>query len=773
MKRFSVAAAMLLAWLTALTLTAGSVGKVSFRQNGAAPLAEEQLMYNVRLRPGMEYRREIVDEDIKRLYDTGNFADVTSRIGIDDQGNTDVTFVLTLRPRLRSVTFSGNEKFDDDELRDLVELELDAPLNDLKLRDTLRKIREFYREKGYNEAVISADFAKQDDGSVALTIRIRENLRRRVHSLSFTGVEALSEGDLSDVMVNSPSFWAGLPIVNRYASAGLYDAREIRADRARIRECYLNQGYLDCKVGEPTVTPLADDPEYVDLVFPIEEGEPYTVSEVGVTGTGAVPEEALAALILLRPEEPFSLAAESATAKAISDYCESLGYTDVTVRPVRTPDIENHTVAVRFEVTEGRRYLVAGVNITGNVGTKDKVIRRELAIQPGDPVDRNRIEASRSRLMGMGYFTDVTTTVTNAEDVNEKEVTFQVEEKPGIFDLKVGAGLSDMSSLVGMVELSSNNFDITDPMGWFHGGGQRLRARGLFGIETYGANIDFTEPWLFDLPLRLDISGYWNEVQYDYWDEERLGVRFALTRRIFDDFTSITLGYKIEQVNVNDMSHKVAPDTYRERGRQLVSQPSILIERDTRDSLTFPTEGYNIALSGAISPRVLGSSNNFYRVEGRASAYYSFFDKAIVVMGGVRMGIVSGFTRNDDVPIFERYFLGGGDSIRGFAYRTVSPLDDNGKPRGGQTMIVGTVEVSHPIWRWIRGAVFMDIGNTWENAYSFGPGGINAGAGYGLRLLVPVLNAPVRLDLAFPIINNQDNVANRLRFHFNMGFTIY
>ncbi len=774
MKRWSVAAGLLATLAMALPLSAGVVGKVEFQQQGKHPLAEELLEYNIRLRPGMEYDRDIVDADIKRLFGTGNFADVSSRISIDDKGQTDVTFLLTLRPRLREVNFAGNEKFSDKDLQELVLLERYAPLNDTKLGDTLKKIREFYHAEGYTEAVVTADFSKNDDESISLTIKIRENLRRRVRSLGFTGVTAIPENELSAVVVNRPVFWAGLPVIRRYASAGLFDAREIRADRARLRECYLNRGYLDCRIGEPVVTPLADDPEYVDVVFPVEEGKPYQVSAVDVTTTGAIPRETLAELVLLRAGEPFSLAVESDSASAISDYCESLGHADVTVRPVHVPDLDNQTVAVRLEVTEGRRYLVSGVNISGNTGTKDKVIRRELAIQPGDPVDRNRIEASRARLMGMGYFTDVTATVTNAEAIDEKDVTFRVEEKPGIFDVKVGAGFSDMNNLVGMAEITSNNFDISDPGSWFHGGGQRLRLRGLFGVETYGGNIDFTEPWLFDMPLRLDVSGYWNEVEYDYWNEERLGARFGLNHKLFDDFTSITFGYKIEQVNVKDMSRKVAPETYRERGREWVSQFSLLLERDTRDSLVFPTEGYNIALSGAISPRALGSSSNFYRLEGRASGYYPLFDKAIIVMGGLRAGVVSGFPHNDNVPIFERYFLGGGDSIRGFEYRTVSPLDDNGKPRGGQTMLVGTVEISHPIWRWIRGAAFFDVGNTWEASYNFS-GGINAGAGYGLRLLIPMLNAPVRLDLAYPIIkdNDLDNVSRKLRFHFNMGFTIY
>ena len=163
-------------------------------------------------------------------------------------------------------------------------------------------------------------------------------------------------------------------------------------------------------------------------------------------------------------------------------------------------------------------------------------------------------------------------------------------------------------------------------------------------------------------------------------------------------------------------------------------------------------------------------SNDYYRLEGKGSYYYSFFDKAIVAMVGGKIGTVASFDRNDDVPIFERYFMGGSDSIRGFEYRTVSPKYD-GESIGGQTMLLLTAEVTHPIWGPVRGAAFVDAGNAWRNSYSMGFSKMNVGVGYGLRIRLPVINAPIRLDLAYPVVNNVDDEPSRLRFHFNVGFT--
>ena len=520
------------------------------------------------------------------------------------------------------------------------------------------------------------------------------------------------------------------------------------------------------------LTPDPEDPEYVNVDFKLSEGEPYKVGKVSVSGSTVYTAEELLPLILLSAGEVFSQALEQQSVRNIASRYDVLGYADVTVRPVRSEDYEKHLVDIDFEIVEGRKYTVRDTPVIGNTDTKTKVILREMAIQPGDPVDRNRIEASKQRLMGMGYFEKVEIAAVGADALNEKDVQIRVQEKEGRYNFRVGAGASDVNSLFGMAELSTDNFDIMNPGNWFYGGGQRLRLQGIVGIENNGFNIDFVEPWLFDLPLRFELSGYMNMVEYDHWNEERIGVRTSLSRRVFDDFTQISIGYKFEHVNVNRISNRLKEymRTNDLDGGQWVSQPSIMIGRDTRDNLMDPTSGYNLNFFGSITPKALGSSNDYYRLEGKGSYYYSFFDKAIVAMVGGKIGTVASFDRNDDVPIFERYFMGGSDSIRGFEYRTVSPKYD-GESIGGQTMLLLTAEVTHPIWGPVRGAAFVDAGNAWRNSYSMGFSKMNVGVGYGLRIRLPVINAPIRLDLAYPVVNNVDDEPSRLRFHFNVGFT--
>lgn len=740
------------------------IGKLEFVQTGAYQFPEKMLQFNVQQKPGTEYDENIMNSDIKRLYETGFFSDVVSETKKISEDKVDVIIKVSVKPRVKAIVFKGNVKFSTEDLKNEITLAADMPLNDNKLRESTQKLRDFYKGKGYGDATITPVLNSLGKDELNITFDIQENLRLKVDNVSFEGATVYSQYDLKNSIANRHSY------LSRFLEFGMFNRDELENDKARIRELYWNKGYLDFKVEGITLTQQKDDPEYVDIKFKIFEGKPYTVGKMSLAGNMIFPKDQLMKLIKLQSGKTFDNQLETESKNSLSNLYESMGYADFFCKVVRIPDFNTHVVDLDFIVTEGKKYKVKDVIISGNLRTKDKVIRRELAIQPGDPLDKNRIQASKSRLMGMGYFEEVKAVAVSTDEVGQKNVNFDVKEKE-TFKVKVGGGFSDTDSLVGMVEVGNSNFDITDPMNYFYGGGQRFRVQGMFGIERQGVNIDFTEPWLMDMPLRLDVSGYANKVEYDHWDESRIGAKTSLTHKVFDDFTSLTGAYKFEQVNVNDISSSASEYLRSQGGHEWVSQFSLLANRDTRDSLLEPTSGYLTNGSAALASKVIGSSSNFYRLESKDSYYFSLLEKALVFHLGGKIGTISAFDRNDQVPIFERYFLGGGDSIRGFPYRQVSPVDVNGDNIGGQSMLLLTAEMTHPIWSFIRGAVFVDAGNAWYQSYSFGMSGMNSGAGYGLRIKVPYLNAPVKLDLAYPILSNQSDLSRQLRFHFNMGFT--
>ncbi len=739
------------------------ISNLSFKQSGGYDFPQEMLFFNVRSVKGTQYDQKILDEDIKRLFSTGNFSDVSAETQKDADGKISVIISLKSKPRIRSINFKGNEKYAEDKLKDCLVLERDGPLGDKAMQESLDKIRQFYTDKGYNSATVIPVTKDNGDGTVDVSFDINENLRKKVLSVSFEGNTAYSSWKLRNSVGTQHSYLSWL------FNMGLLSQDELDIDKERLRELYWEKGYLDFKVDKIELKDDPEDPEYVAVIFHVSEGEPYKIQEVSLTGNKNIPSDDLVKLLKLKTDGVYEYSGEKGDIETISSQYHPLGYSDVECKAVKIPDFNTHTVNVEYRISEGRPYTVRDINISGNRNTKDYVIRRELAVEPGDPLDKGRLEASKARLMGMNYFENVEVLSTATDEADKKDVNIKVDEKD-TWKFSIGAGMSDTDSLVGMVEVSQINFDLFNPSNYFTGGGQRLDLKAQYGIERSDFTASFTEPWLFDIPLRLDTSGYYHSRDYDDWSESRGGGNVFLTKR-FLEFNSLSLGYTLEQVRIYDMSDKLSQMFQDQKGSDLVSKLSMEIARDTRDNMVEPTSGYLLSLYGDLNPRFLGASVNTYKTEAKASNYISFLDNALTLHTGLKVGQTQRIGSGKLIPLYDRYFLGGGDTIRGFPYRKISPMDSNDDAYGGESMMLGNVELTHPIYRFIKGAVFADFGNVWEKAWNLNLQDINVGAGYGLRIKIPYVNTPVKLDLAYPIVKNQEGVSRKLRFHFNMGFT--
>lgn len=745
---------------------AAEIAEVEVIQQGRFPLKEETLLYNIQQRSGAEFNPAVMREDIARLKRSGFFADVVAESVPQADGRVNVVYTVTLNPEVVAVVLEGNQKFSNAELLKYISVVPGTTLNHKMLQDSAMQLRTFYTDEGYFEARISPVLENAGENKVQLRFYIEEHLRYKVNSVNFVGVEALSERELRNVMVNRHSYFSFLTFLGQ----GLYNSAELELDKMRLRECYWNAGYLDFTIEDTQISQQEEDPELVDILFTVSEGEPYTVGTIDITGVTVADIARILDRVEMESGTLFDFRQEQTARQKILELYNSFGYADASVKVERNADFSSHVVNLNFVVSEGREYHVNNITITGNNFTKEKVIRRELLIHDGDPLDAARIEGSRNRLLGMGYFDQVDPLVLNSDTVGKRDVNFDVVEKE-FYTFKIGAGYSDFNSLSGMLEIANINADITDYENYFLGGGQRIRLRGIGGLDRSMADFNFTEPWLFDIPLRLDLSVYWNQVEFDHWDEDRIGGSVSLSKGIFDPFTTITGGYRLEHVDLHHMSHKRSAEMRDLQAHDWVSKVSLLLERDTRDSLMDPTSGYQIGLYGENAMKIWASSHNFYRLEGYGSYYHNFFDKAIVWHIGGKIGVIQDYDGDKTVPLYERYFLGGGNSLRGFPYRSVSPVDSREDAIGGSSMLLLTTEVSHPIWNYIRGAFFVDAGGVWEDPYQWCDGSFNVGIGYGLRLKVPYLNAPIKLDLAYPVVNGVDGLDSKLRFHFNMGFT--
>ena len=773
---------IMLAMLMAASVFGQTVERVVFQQQGAYPFTEDIFEMNTQTKAGMLYNERTINEDVRRLFALGMFADVVSEAKDLPNGNKEVIFKISAKKNVSEISFKGNRKFSDADLMKLVKLHTDMPLNDALLIESTHELRNFYDEKGYTDAQIDSSLEVDGDSSVKVVFNIAEHLRVRIDNVEFEGMTVYKPSEVKDLLETRyflgsakwlsffPWTFLGLP-----PNFGLYDRDFITRDKLRLRELYWQKGHLDFKVTDVVVTEHEDDPELVDVKFVVEEGDPYFINSIRIVGAHEFPEEELMSVISAREENVYSSSREDSDLKRLESKYAPLGFADFRARAVRYPDYSTHSVDVEYEIEEGRQYTIGEVYISGNRWTKDYVIRRELPFETDDLLDKDLLDIGKSRLMGMGYFQSadgegdgVEILSMDSPEPGKKDIYINVEEKQFLGG-DLGFGWSDSDGLAGSIQLWHSNMDSTDPKNWFTGGGQRFRVGALVGIEHFDVQTDFTEPYLFGIPLRFDLSGYWREVLYEDWNEQRLGFTVSLTKRIFDDFTSVTGGYTFEYVRVLDMDKKMGPIFQDAEGGERVGRVFLALNRDTRNSATNPTSGYDVGAYTYLTSRGLGASNDYYKFELRAVNYFPFLHDWFVLTTGAKIGTMGTFN-GDMVPLYDRYFLGGGDSVRGFPYRSIGPVDNNDDNYGGEFMYLFTAELSHPIYKFLRGAFFCDVGDA--TSAHFGPiSQPNVGVGYGLRIMVPGIDMPIRLDLAYPIVCNQEGVGRKLRFHFNMGFS--
>lgn len=759
-----------------LTLFAQEVTEIAFEQpeKEVYKIPESMILFRIQTRVGQPYNQQVANDDIKRLMQTGIIEDVL--IKTTDEGHQfKVTFVLTPKPIVTQIRLIGMSNFNALDLSKLVKLQEATPLNDEKLNESCQAIRDFYLNSGYSQVKVKSEVKILPDKNVCVNILIDEGKRLRINDVKFENQTCFYDRTLKSKLANYYS------ILSRFLDFGIYLPDELENDKIRLRDAYWKKGYLDFEVQDVMVEPDSSDSAFVNLTFKLFEGEPYELSEIKIEGmTQFLPDNMLKDFKLKERGDIYNFELENKDVETILNAYYQIGFDAADVKVTRDANPLTHKVKITYTLVEGGPQTVRKILIKGNEVTKDYVIRRELKLEPGDPYDRLKVKKSQDRLMGLNDFNDVNISAYKTEEPAMRDMMIEVSEKQ-FFEPRIGGSYSDYDSLAGMITLRHSNFDITGwpdensrlaaPNTYFSGGGQDLNAMALFGVERAAASIRFVEPWFMGHPYRFTIEGYFRNRYYDDWNEQYAGFEVAIGKQLafIDDYTFIQLAYKFEQARVYEMESYMGPQFQSETGSEWNSSPSLLLSHNTLNNKMAPTQGHEVLALASVTPEALGSSRNFARFEIKAVQYFSFIEDILQGHIGGKIGAVPAFG-DDETPLYERYFLGGGDTIRGFPYRSIGPVDDQNHVLGGTFMYIVTAEVSHPIWEFIRGAVFIDAGESTSNSANLG--NTNIGAGYGLRIKIPGMDSipPIKLDLAYPLKNEQPGCESKLRFHFDMGF---
>ena len=683
-----------------------------------------------------------LDEAVARLLRSGRFSDVRARVDGDR-----VIFEVTERAHITEIRFEGATIFRERTLTAEVPQKIGEPLDIAAVREGREAILRKYREAGHTDATVEADEAEASRTGILLFV-IHEGPKVRVRKIEFEGNEAFTDKELSKQIETKTAFW--------FIVSGAFDADKAQGDVARIQNFYRDEGFLDATAEYATRV----DGKNMTVTFTLNEGTRYRLESTEIEGAAVFSADELKAGMKSKVGEVVKRPEVDADVAKIRDRYGELGYLYVRVRAVRVFSDSPGLVRLTLEIEEGEQFRVGRVVVRGNTRTRDKVVRRALNLYPPDDLF-NLLEAKETEqeLVASRMFKSARV-LPSGDEPGVRDAIIDVQESEKAGDFLFGAGVTSNSGIVGSIVLDLQNFDIWDtPETWseffklrsFFGGGQRLRIEFQPGTEVSRFRIDFTEPYLFDKPIRFDKSLFLFERDRDGYTENRAGGTWSLGKRFERGRLqgwSGEVALRDEIVDVDDVDLFASNEISDDEGNNLIIGLKGTLVRDRTDSRFVPTTGDRLRIS---YEQVTGD-HNF----GRAGVGYNWYTtvatdrldrKSVLALRG-EGGFILG-----DAPVFERYYAGGIGSVRGFEYRGIGERDGIEENNiGGDYLLLFGAEYSYPLYgENLRGHIFMDTGTAGSGTYRMG---IGTGVRFTLNLFGPI---PIEFNLAMPVARDSDD----------------
>jgi len=708
--------------------------------------------------PGSRFTQDAVRRGIRKLVGLGLFDDVSVDVEqVPDPAIVDLVIKVRERPRIGKITFVGNKKRESDELEKKLFLHTGEVFSWTSTQTQVDSLIRYYKSEGYARAAIEAGADSSGPGQVAVRFTIAEGEKVKITDIEFVGLHAFPPDKAKKGLKTKRKWLLG---------GGNLEDESFAEDREKLETWYKDRGYRDFRILDITTKP-GKGPRDLTLVVTLEEGPRYRIDKIQWTGNTIVSTGRLNAL---GDDAVGVVYNRSKIQKAIGDaygeYAEH-GYLYLNIEP--REEIKDSTVTLTMAVTEGQPSHVRYVNIKGNRGTREKVIRRELTIHERDKFRRSALVRTQGDLMRLGFFENVDINFEPA-DSTDVDITLKVKEK-NVGTASAGAGYSGETGLTGFLELGHNNV---------LGNGQSLSLHLERGSRRSNYYLSFTEPWFRDTPTLLGISGYSSDREYDFYREERIGGSVRLGRPLWWDFTRGSVAYRLENVTLNTISGRTLTPAdsllllgYSFGDAQLTSTVEVDFSRITTDNPFYPTRGTRFTWDNELAGGPWGGSVDFHKHRWEGRLYLPSIRRGVTTMLKTRVGLVDEYTgQSREVPPYERFRLGGGstiDPLRGYedymvvpqkyiqripVFRDTTPGGPDStrytisRYPGGRFFTTFTVEQQFAIAHPLHGVLFFDAGNTWDHVFEYRPLDLRIGAGAGLRLEIPLLGN-VGFDYAY------------------------
>lgn len=720
------------------------------RTRGNLRVEGEKLQSLIKTKTGDPFDQKTVREDLKAIYATGFFKDAF--VEYDEEGR--ITFVVLERPSLRKWEITENDVVKREDLTDKIKLPLTEILKENAVDEAVKVIRELFMEKGYYLARVEYEMRPVEGGKnqvdIEFTVEPREKIR--IRHISLPGVPEADVAELKDgLALSERTMWSWL------SDSGAFKRAALQRDVEWIRLNYLNRGHAQVEMGEPVVQVTADLLN-IEITIPVTPGPVYHVQKILFQGDETFKSDELKEELELKEGDLFTSDALRGSMEKLEDRYANLGYAYARVVPVPGNFTPEGKLDVTFYLQKGNVYRVGRIDTSGNAYTRDRVIRREMRLAEGDLYNRTELNKSDRALKRLGYFKTVDIQESRRQGEPVVDLNINVEEQmTGSFS--AGAGFSSADGFMITGAINKNNL---------FGYGYQIKGEVGFSESRQSYSVTFNNPRLFDTRVFAGVDLYRTTTQYGEYDKESYGARFKLGRSFLDDWHA-RLTYAIDRSDVSNVctyeeytlgqcDNPASLLVQEQEGRTITSSLTPLLSYDTRDNYLDPTSGHYSQAFIEWVGGLLGGDTAYLGYNLDSRQHFPVF-KVTSFMLRARGGYLDTIG-GQEVPVYERFSLGGINSLRGFDYRSVGPVDEgtvdpltgaiirpaSGEVIGGNKYFVGNVEYVFPIFpeAKLKGVLFYDFGNAWGEGEDWFSTRVRDSVGFGIRWFSPV--GPLRLE---------------------------
>ncbi|MDP3296649.1 MAG: outer membrane protein assembly factor BamA [Thermodesulfovibrionia bacterium] len=714
----------------------------SIEIKGNKKIETETIQSKIKNRVSIPFSQETVQQDIKSLYGLGYFDDIEAEIE-PYEGGIKLIFVLKEKPTVISVDFQGNKEFDANKLKEKITITTGAIANYSLITDNVEKIISFYQSEGYWHVKVIPVIKNISDDSVALTFQIDEGPKVKIKEIKIEGNKAISSKEIKKAM-NTKERW----LFSFITGSGIYKKEEIKADIERIRELYHSKGYIYVVISESKVT-LSPDKKNIYIEISVSEGEQYTVGDMSFKENTVFGSAELYKQVKTAAGKIFNRTILRSDIDNILNLYMEKGYARADVDPQMEVNTEQKFVNITFSIAEGEIFKVGRIDIAGNQKTRDKVIRREMRLDEGDTFNSKLLRRSYQRITNLNYFESVELVPKPRAEEKLVDIDIKVKEKlTGM--LTVGGGYSSVDKFIVMGEISQTNL---------FGKGLYLKLRGDFSSIRTNYSLTIVDPWFMDKPISASFSLYNEVFKYPDYSKQATGLSVGFGKEL-SEYVGGKISYDLESVNITDVANNASSLIKEQIGKKITSSISPSIWKDTRDNFLDPTTGSKNALYTTLAG--LGGDNYF--VKARVDSLWYFpviWDTTFSLRG--RFGYASGFA-GKKLPLYERFYVGGINTVRGLGFGVAGPKNDNGERIGGNKELIFNAEYIFPIKKDIKlkGVMFFDAGKAFDNSETVSIASLRTTTGVGLRWMSPF--GPIRLEWGFNISPRKDESRSKIEF---------